>query len=1853
MHFFLSLPQTTAMLQSVQSQYNDLLMERDSLLLKLKLYEKDKDQLMRLEAEISRLKRLLESEAHNKQRLTEENERMVKDLDYWKSQSESKQGLIRECGTDKERLERERSMLKSDIERLMRELEELEETYKSRLAALQKELREVIMVKETLEVELRKAREPPTLDPDSLIFDGVRKTVTASQLLECGVLDKPTIDQLVKGRRTVPDVAEDKKISLKGTGPIAGVVVEGSRGLGSVPGSSYKMTFAEAKKEDLLPADSVDLLLDAQAATGHIIDPMMNKKLTVEEACNHGVVDEADRERLLAAEAAAVGYSYPGIKKPLSVFGAMKKGLVDHKTALRVLQAQESVGGILDPVLSVFLPKETAIQRNLIDNEICRALNQKPELYLDTEGEKGVTYMSMKRQCKVEPHTGLLLLPVPGKVDASKLVFEGVRKPVTAKQLFDCGVLDKPTLTDLERDKISVREVSSDKHINLKGTGPIAGVIAGSLGKMSLSDAKKQMLLPPESADLLLEAQAATGHIIDPKNNQKLTVDEACAQGLVDYSSRDRLLAAEAAAVGYRDSSVAKPLSALEAMKRRLIDRKTALRLLQAQESTGGILDPNLSVFLPRDKAMERNLVDEDLCYALNKTPEHYIDPDTECDTSYGALKKQCKTESHTGLMLLPITERKDPSKIMFDGVRKPVSAKQLFDCGALDKPTLNQLVKGETTVPAVSVEKKVLLKGTGPIAAVVAEGQGKMSLSEAANQKLISQDSAGLLLEAQAATGHIIDPTTSQKLTVDEACARGIVDSRHREPLLAAEAAAVGYKDYSSPTPLSVFEAMKRGRIDRKTALRLLQAQESVGGILDPNVSVFFPKALAIERNLLDEDLSRALKQTTASYIDPETEKSISYGALKDKCKVEPYTGQHLLPVTQKTDPSKIVFQGVRKPVSAQQLLDCGVLDKETFDKLLKGIKTVPEVSVDKKVFLKGTGSIAGVKAGHRGGMSFVEAKKENMMSSDSANLLLEAQAATGHIVDPRTTHKLTVAEACARGFVDKEDESKLFAAEAAAVGYRDPSTGKLLSAGEAVKKGIINKETGLRLLQAQLSVGGILDPTLSVFLPKDVALSRGLIDEDLHQALNRSPECYVDPDTEQPTTYVTLKTKCKVDLNSGLLLLPEPQKPIAVRGLRGQVSVKDLVEANLLDQFDVKELKAGRMTSQDIEERLRPYLGASTCIAGVYDEASDKVLPIYQAMKAELLQPEIALQLLEAQAASGFIVDPVNNLHLTVNDAYNRGLFGPEFKDNLLLAERAVTGYKVPGTHKLIPLFQAIEKGVVDRALGTRLLEAQIANGGIIDTEHHHRIDMNIAYKRGYLDEIMNKILNDPKAKGHGYVDPNTEETLTYPELKANCIVDGKTGLHVLPISDEKKKEATMKNTLRKRRVVIVDPETNKEMTVREAYDKGYIDYDTFLELSEQECEWEEITITDPDGSIRFVLIDRKSGKEYDITDLLGKGMIHQSDLDKYRSRAMTLTQFADLITKRTKYGPSGVPSMNLAPTSVTTLSSSSSSSSSSHASAPLSAATTISSAISRPLSPTLAKMTTTMTTTLTERNATISSTSQDSPDNFRRISSVSISLASPLETPSEQAPVGAIFDTEALEKISITEALDRTLVDSITAQRLLEAQACTGGIINPTNGLRLGIQEATHHGLISDDMAAKLKPAQKAYVGFENVKTRKKLCVAEAMKEMWLPYEAGHRFMEFQFVTGGLHDPESGCRKTIQDSLTMGWVDERTAHKLQDVHNHSKNMTCPKTKLKISYKEALDSCLVEESTGVKMLQASSVSSRGISSPYNVSSAPGSRPGSRSGSRRSSRRGSVDLGSVNRYSSSSLHTLSSTVVN
>lgn len=202
---------------------------------------------------------------------------------------------------------------------------------------------------------------------------------------------------------------------------------------------------------------------------------------------------------------------------------------------------------------------------------------------------------------------------------------------------------------------------------------------------------------------------------------------------------------------------------------------------------------------------------------------------------------------------------------------------------------------------------------------------------------------------------------------------------------------------------------------------------------------------------------------------------------------------------------------------------------------------------------------------------------------------------------------------------------------------------------------------------------------------------------------------------------------------------------------------------------------------------ERTEMWGGGSNFIAGVFIQAKNKKLSIYDAMIRGVLTPGTALVLLEAQAASGFLTDPMSKAKLSVKEALSTGLIGRDFYEKLLSAEGAVTGYTEPYTGHKISLFQAMQKEFIVKEHAIRLLEAQIATGGIIDPTNSERLPVEVAHQRGYFDQEMCQFLLNPKNQTRSCFDPNTHENLTYTQLLRRCVPDPDTGLLMLHVMDK----------------------------------------------------------------------------------------------------------------------------------------------------------------------------------------------------------------------------------------------------------------------------------------------------------------------------------------------------------------------------------------------------------------------------------------------------------------------------------
>uniref|UniRef100_G1PLW9 Periplakin n=1 Tax=Myotis lucifugus TaxID=59463 RepID=G1PLW9_MYOLU len=114
---------------------------------------------------------------------------------------------------------------------------------------------------------------------------------------------------------------------------------------------------------------------------------------------------------------------------------------------------------------------------------------------------------------------------------------------------------------------------------------------------------------------------------------------------------------------------------------------------------------------------------------------------------------------------------------------------------------------------------------------------------------------------------------------------------------------------------------------------------------------------------------------------------------------------------------------------------------------------------------------------------------------------------------------------------------------------------------------------------------------------------------------------------------------------------------------------------------------------------------------------------------------------------------------------------------------------------------------------------------------------------------------------------------------------------------------KREQRENHLR-RSIVVIDPDTGRELSPEEAHRAGLIDWNMFVKLRSQECDWEEISVKGPNGE-SSVIHDRKSGKKFSIEEALQNGRLTAAQYDRYVNKDMSIQELAVLVSGQKKPG------------------------------------------------------------------------------------------------------------------------------------------------------------------------------------------------------------------------------------------------------------------------------------------------------------------------------------------------------------
>ena len=110
---------------------------------------------------------------------------------------------------------------------------------------------------------------------------------------------------------------------------------------------------------------------------------------------------------------------------------------------------------------------------------------------------------------------------------------------------------------------------------------------------------------------------------------------------------------------------------------------------------------------------------------------------------------------------------------------------------------------------------------------------------------------------------------------------------------------------------------------------------------------------------------------------------------------------------------------------------------------------------------------------------------------------------------------------------------------------------------------------------------------------------------------------------------------------------------------GLGGEATLQSLEDAGLLTANQADRIEQGELEMHELDLQLRPWLFCGEePIVGVILEDTGEKLSICEAGQRNLLRKGTTLELLEAQAAIGCVVDPISGEKLLVEEAIQRRL-------------------------------------------------------------------------------------------------------------------------------------------------------------------------------------------------------------------------------------------------------------------------------------------------------------------------------------------------------------------------------------------------------------------------------------------------------------------------------------------------------------------------------------------------------------------------------------------------------------------
>uniref|UniRef100_A0A4W3K970 Dystonin n=1 Tax=Callorhinchus milii TaxID=7868 RepID=A0A4W3K970_CALMI len=291
---------------------------------------------------------------------------------------------------------------------------------------------------------------------------------------------------------------------------------------------------------------------------------------------------------------------------------------------------------------------------------------------------------------------------------------------------------------------------------------------------------------------------------------------------------------------------------------------------------------------------------------------------------------------------------------------------------------------------------------------------------------------------------------------------------------------------------------------------------------------------------------------------------------------------------------------------------------------------------------------------------------------------------------------------------------------------------------------------------------------------------------------------------------------------------------------GLRRRVSAEELVAAGLLEGDVAEQLGRGLKGVSEIQQSLCKYLNKVTSIAGLYLESRRCKVSFSEAVGEGLIGPSVALEFLEAQAATGCIVDVGTGAAYSVQEALGKGLV-------------TIAGVVDMETGVIFSVFDAIRKGLIDYDTGLCLLEAQVVVSGLIVPEINQCLSVEEALKYRLVDEKIFSLLRELSLAVERISDPLYLSGIAHPAVAAfeQRVISETSVVKILEIQ-------LATGGLRA-------PATDERLDLEEAFQRDFIIAPLYFKLLERQRMCKE-------------LIDPNAAEKLSLMELMERTVVHK---------------------------------------------------------------------------------------------------------------------------------------------------------------------------------------------------------------------------------------------------------------------------------------------------------------------------------------------------------------------------------------